>query len=95
MSAQSYSCIENHSDACKIRAEARSGVTTVPAWWGSFALLCILGSASSALAQRPDDFRRTFVMAEDSLLVRPGLDADAFRAYLAMTEDDEGTEARQ
>ena len=66
MSAQSYSCIENHSDACKIRAEARSGVTTVPAWWGSFALLCILGSASSALAQRPDDFRRTLVTIAQS-----------------------------
>jgi hypothetical protein len=33
----------------------------VRAWRGSFALLCILGSASSAHAQRPDDFRRTFV----------------------------------
>ena len=35
--------------------------TTVPAWRGSFALLCILGSASWAPAQRPDDFRRMFV----------------------------------
>jgi hypothetical protein len=33
----------------------------VPAWLGSFAFLCILGSASSAHAQRPEDFRRTFV----------------------------------
>jgi hypothetical protein len=38
----------------------------VPAWRGSFALLCILGSASSAFAQRPDDFRRTFVMVAQS-----------------------------
>jgi hypothetical protein len=58
--------IENRSDACKIRAAAQSGVTTVPAWWGSFALLCILGSASSAHAQRPDDFRRTFVPVAQS-----------------------------
>jgi hypothetical protein len=34
--------------------------TTVPTWRGSFALLCLLGSASSALAQGPDDFLRTF-----------------------------------
>jgi hypothetical protein len=38
----------------------------VPAWRGSFALLCILVSASSALAQRPDDFRRTFVTVAQS-----------------------------
>jgi hypothetical protein len=34
--------------------------------WRSFALLCILGSASSALAQRPDDFRRTFLTIAQS-----------------------------
>ena len=33
----------------------------MPAWLGSFAFLCILGSASSAHAQRPEDFRRTLV----------------------------------
>jgi hypothetical protein len=33
----------------------------VPAWRGSFALICLLGSTASALAQRPDDFRQTFV----------------------------------
>ncbi len=38
----------------------------MPAWRGSFALLCILGSASSALAQRPDDLRRTFVTVAQS-----------------------------
>jgi hypothetical protein len=32
----------------------------VPPWGGSFALLCLLGSASSVLAQGPDDFLRTF-----------------------------------
>jgi hypothetical protein len=42
----------------------------VPAWRGSFALLCILGSASSALAQRPDDFRRTFLTVAQSAPVR-------------------------
>jgi hypothetical protein len=39
---------------------ARSGGTTVPTRRGSFALLCLLGGASSALAQDPDDFLRTF-----------------------------------
>jgi hypothetical protein len=34
------------------------------------------------------------VTAEDSLLAHPGLDADAFRAYLAMSEDDEEEEGR-
>src|SRR5262249_47387006 len=34
--------------------------TTVPTWRVSFALLCLLGSASSTLAQRSDDFLRTF-----------------------------------
>jgi hypothetical protein len=67
--AQSHSCIENRSDACKIGAAAQSGVTTVPAWRGSFALLCILATASSALAQRPDDLRRTFVTVAQSALV--------------------------
>src|SRR5262245_15273289 len=69
-SASSHSCIENRSDASKIRAAAQSGSATVPAWQGSFALLCILVSASSALAQRPDDFRRTFVMVAQSAPVQ-------------------------
>jgi hypothetical protein len=50
--------------------------------WRSFAILCILGSASSALAQRPDDFRRTFltiaqsapVHAAQAQLERQGVD---------------------
>jgi len=35
------------------------------------------------------------VVAEDSLLAQPGLDADAFRAYLAMSEGGDEEEARQ
>ena len=31
----------------------------MPTRWGLFALVCLFGSASSALAQRPDDFLRT------------------------------------
>src|SRR5262245_66090306 len=52
--------IENCSDACNNKSAARSGGTTVQPRGGSFALLCLLGSASSALAQGPDDFLRTF-----------------------------------
>src|SRR5262249_18118485 len=55
---------------CKIKAAAQLGVTAVSAWRGSFALLCIFGSASSALAQRPDDFRRTFLTVAQSAPVR-------------------------
>jgi hypothetical protein len=39
---------------------ARSGGMTVPSRCGSFALLWLLGSASSTVAQGPDDFLRTF-----------------------------------
>jgi hypothetical protein len=42
----------------------------MPAWQGSFALLCILVSASSALAQRPDDFCRAFVTVAQSAPVQ-------------------------
>jgi DNA-binding Lrp family transcriptional regulator len=62
----SHRCIENRSDACKIRAAAQSGGTTVPEWRGCFALFCMLGSASSVHAQRPDDFRRTFLPVAQS-----------------------------
>jgi hypothetical protein len=44
--------------------------TTVPTWRISFALLCLLGSASSALAQRPDDFLRTFGTIAQSITVQ-------------------------
>jgi hypothetical protein len=54
-----------------------------------------IASAPPSSVEAEERIRRTFVTAEDGLLARPGLDADAFRAYLAMTEDDEGTEAPQ
>jgi len=41
-------------------ARHEQGGTTVPLRRGSFALLCLLGSASSVPAQGPDDFLRTF-----------------------------------
>src|SRR5262245_46616983 len=41
-------------------ARHEQGGTTVPLRRVSFALLCLLGSASSALAQGSDDFLRTF-----------------------------------
>ena len=54
-----------------------------------------IASAPASNIAAEDRIRRTFVTAEDNLLARPGLDAAAFRAYLAMTDDDEGTEAPQ
>ena len=42
----------------------------MPPWRGSFALLCLLGSASLALAQRPDDFLRTFGTIAQSATVQ-------------------------
>src|SRR6516164_10372927 len=41
-------------------ARHEQGGTTVPLRRGSFALLCLLGSASSVTPQGPDDFLRTF-----------------------------------
>src|SRR5919108_1430006 len=43
-----------------IRPAARARGSTVPLRRGSFALLCLFGSASSTPAQGPDDFLRTF-----------------------------------
>jgi len=54
-----------------------------------------IASIPASSVEAEERIRRTFVMAEDSLLARPGLDTDAFRAYLATTEDDEGTTAHQ
>src|SRR5260370_24828135 len=54
-----------------------------------------IASAPASSVEAEGQIRRAFVTAEDSLLARPGLDAEAFRAYLTMTEDDEGTEAPQ
>src|SRR5262245_15288468 len=45
--------------------------TTVPRWRGLFALLCLLGSASSALAQGPDDFLRKFGTLAQPATVQP------------------------
>src|SRR5262245_34394299 len=50
----------HQSGTSNTKTATRSGVTTVPPWGRSFALLCLLGSASSAPAQGPDDFLRTF-----------------------------------
>jgi len=55
----------------------------------------VYASAPPSSVKAEERIRRTFVTAEDSLLARPGLDADAFRAYLVINEDDEGTEAPQ
>ena len=52
-----------------------------------------IASAPPSSVEAEERIRRTFVMAEDSLLARPGLDADAFRAYLAMSEGGEEEEA--
>ena len=42
-----------------------------------------IASAPGSSVEAEERIRRTFVTAEDGLLARPGLDADAFRAYLA------------
>ena len=54
-----------------------------------------IASAPASSVEAEERIRRTFVTAEDSLLADPGLDADAFRAYLAMSEGGEEEEARQ
>jgi hypothetical protein len=53
-----------------------------------------IANAPPSSVKAEERIRRTFVMAEDHLLVRPGLDTDAFRAYLATSADDEEEEAR-
>jgi hypothetical protein len=42
-----------------------------------------MANAPPLSVKAEERIRRTFVTAEDGLLARPGLDADAFRAYLA------------
>ncbi len=54
-----------------------------------------IANAPPSSVEAEERIRRTFVTAEDGLLARPGLDADAFRAYLAMSADDEEEEANQ
>src|SRR5215471_10201498 len=51
-------------------ARHEQGGTTVPLRRGSFALLCLLGSASSVPAQRPDGFLRTFGTIAQSATVQ-------------------------
>jgi hypothetical protein len=48
-----------------------------------------IASAPPSRVEAEERIRRTFVMAEDSLLARPCLDADAFCAYLALSEGDD------
>jgi len=43
-----------------------------------------IASAPASSVEAEERIRGPFVMAEDSVLARPGLDADAFRTYLAM-----------
>ncbi len=54
-----------------------------------------IASAPGSSVEAEERIRRTFVTAEDSLLARPGLDAEAFRDYLAMSEGGEEEEASQ
>jgi hypothetical protein len=54
----------------------------------------IAGAAASSV-EAEERIRRTFVVAEDGLLARPGLDTDAFRAYLAISEGGEEDEVSQ
>ena len=61
--------------------------------WKVVADIHEVANAPPSNVEAEERIRRTFVTAEDSLLARPGLDTDAFRAYLAMSEDDEEEEA--
>jgi hypothetical protein len=59
----------------------------VPTRWGSFALLCLLGTASSALAQRSADVLRTdsqssvYAVSGLALGTRVQFDSSAYREY--------------
>jgi hypothetical protein len=59
----------------------------VPTRWGSFALLCLLGTASSALAQRSGDVLRTdsqssvYAVSGLALGARVQFDSSAYREY--------------
>ena len=54
-----------------------------------------IANAPPSSVEAEKRIRWAFVMAEDSLLARPGLDADAFRAYVASNERGEEEEAHQ
>ena len=45
-----------------------------------------IANAPPSSVKAEERIRRTFVTAEDGLLARPGLNDDAFRAYLATNE---------
>ena len=63
-----------------MRTAARSGGMAVPTWRGSLALLCLLlGSASSALAQRPD--KTAYAVSGLALGARVQFDSSAYREY--------------
>src|SRR5260370_42260684 len=51
-----------------------------------------IANAPPSSVEAEERIRRTFVTAEDGLLARPGLNADAFRAYLAMNDGGEEEE---
>jgi hypothetical protein len=57
----------------------------VPLRRGSFALLCLLGSASSALAQGPDDFLRTF-----GAITQPAIVQATQAAWAELTSEEAG-----
>jgi len=54
-----------------------------------------IANAPPSSVEAEERIRRTFVTVEDSLLARPGLAADAFRAYVAISEGDEEDEVSQ
>jgi hypothetical protein len=54
-----------------------------------------IANAPPSSVEAEERIRRTFVMAEDGLLARPGLNVDAFRAYLALSGGDEEEVGRQ
>src|SRR6516162_1607627 len=66
-------------------ARHEQGGTTVPLRRGSFALLCLLGSASSALAQGPDDFLRTF-----GAITQPAIVQATQAAWAELTSEEAG-----
>jgi hypothetical protein len=54
-----------------------------------------IANAPPSSVEAEERIRRTFVTAEDGLLARPGLAADAFRSYLAISEGGEEDEVSQ
>jgi hypothetical protein len=54
-----------------------------------------IANAPPSSVEAEERIRQTFVTAEDGLLARPGLDAAAFRAYLALSGGEEEEVGRQ